>query len=80
MSIFMFFIAVLGVLSGSMTFLDLLRSILHLEMPKRWPEVQFGPIFVFSGPFSDKSGPKIPNSFRKSRPHTASQAKVLCGK
>ena len=31
---FLFFMAVLGVWSGSMTFLDLLRSILHLEMPK----------------------------------------------
>ena len=30
--------------------------------------------------FLDKSGPRIPNSFRKSRPHTASQGKVLCRK
>ena len=28
----------------------------------------------------EKSGPQIPNSFRKSQPHTASQAKVLCRK
>ena len=37
-------------------------------------------MFVFFGQFSDKSGPKIPNSFRTNWPHTASQAKVPCRK
>ena len=63
-----------------MTFLDLLRSILHLEMPKMMGSGSDWTIFCVFGQILDKSGPKIPNSFRKSRPHTASQAKVPCRK
>ena len=58
-----------------MMFLTLLPSILVKE--------QNGGMALISDILStllDKSSPKIPNSFRKSKPHMASQAKVLKGK
>ena len=78
--LFLFFIAVLGVLSASMTFLTLLASFLVLEFLKMVGWRPFRTNCCLFLTILEKSGPRIPNSFRKSQPHTASQDKVLCRK
>merc|ERR1712185_841977 len=60
-----------------MTCLDLLRPILHLEMRKMMGR---GSVRAILCTFRTNLSPQIPNSFRRSRPHTASQAKPLQGK
>ena len=63
-----------------MTFLDLLASFLVLELPETVGWRPFRTIFCLFSTILEKWSPQIPNSFRKSQPHMASQAKVLCGK
>ena len=63
-----------------MTFLTLLASFLVLELPQTVGWRPFPTNFGLFSTILEKSGPPIPNSFRKNQPHTASQAKVLCGK
>ena len=63
-----------------MMFLTLLASFLVLEFLKTVGWRPFRTIFCLFSTILEKSGPQIPNSFRKSQPHTASQDKVLCRK
>ena len=60
-----------------MTFPLLPRSFSTNACPKRLDGAQFGSLFVNFGP---NLSTQFPNSFRKSQPHTASQAKTLQGK
>ena len=63
-----------------MTFLTLLASFLVLEFLKTVGWRPFRTNCCLCSTILGKVESQIPNSFRKSQPHTASQAKVLCGK
>ena len=63
-----------------MTFLTLLASFLVKELLKTVGWHQFWTIYCLFSTILEKPGPQIPNSFRKSGPHMASQDKVLCRK
>ena len=63
-----------------MTFLTFLASLLVKELLKTVGWRHFRTNFCLFSTILEKSSPQFPNSFRKSRSHTASQAKPLQGK